>query len=312
MSSSSAMSPRAWWLLIVLSVLWGGSFFFVEVALTALSPLVLVTCRVGIAALALVVFFALSGRSLLANLRHWRSFLGMGLLNNAIPFTLLVWGQVHIASGLASILNAFTPVFTVLVAHFLTRDERLSANKIAGIALGVAGVALMIGTDAFAGPQFAISGTLAGMLACLGATLSYAFAAVFGKRFSRLGVRPLGVALGQLSASTVIMIFVLGLAIASAGVPWPSTPPVSVMLSVAALALLSTALAYVLFFRILEMGGATNISLVTLLVPVSAILLGWLVLGERLDTVDFAGLVLIGAGLLALDGRLLRRWGGSR
>jgi drug/metabolite transporter (DMT)-like permease len=226
----------------------------------------------------------------------------MGLLNNAIPFSLIVWGQTHIASGLASILNATTPLFTILIAHGLTTDERLSKGRIAGVLIGFAGVIVLIGPQALAG----LGQDVMAQLAILGAAISYGFAAIFGRRFKRMGVPPLATAAGQVTASSLLLLPV-ALAVDRPWIlAWPDLP---VWAAILGLALLSTALAYVVFFRILASAGAVNLSLVTFLIPVSAILLGVAILGERLATTDFLGLALVGLGLAAIDGRLALRLG---
>ncbi len=292
------MGAREWALLLTLSVLWGGSFFFIGVAVKAIPPFTLVVLRVGLAALALLLVVRALGLRLPREVSLWRAFFAMGLLNNLVPFSLIVWGQTQIASGLASILNATTPLFTVLVAHFLTQDEKLSGRRLTGVLTGFAGVAVIIGLDRLEGLG---SNTLA-QLAVLGATLSYAFAGVYGRRFRTLGVAPLVTATGQVSAST-LMLLPLALLVDR---PWSlALPPLPVWGAVLGLALVSTALAYILFFRILAAAGATNVMLVTLLIPASAILLGALFLGERLAAGDFAGMALIFLGLAVIDGRLL-------
>ncbi len=293
------MGATDWALLIALSLLWGGSFFFVEVALAGLPPFTLVWLRVALAALALQLFLSLAGRGPAAGWRVWLAFFGMGLLNNAIPFSLIVWGQTQIASGLAAILNATTPMFTVLVAHAATRDERMTGGRLAGVAIGFAGVAVMLGPDALAG----LGDDLLAQLACLGAALSYAVAGVFGRRFKRLGVKPAQTAAGQVTASSLLLLPLVLIV----DRPWAlALPGADVWAAVIALALASTALAYILYFRILATSGATNLLLVTLLIPVTAILLGVLVLGERLAPVQLAGMALIALGLAAIDGRPAR------
>jgi len=284
-------------MLLALSVLWGGSFFFSKIALFETLPLTLVLYRVSIAALALFVFLKLTGLSLPGGRSVWLAFFGMGLLNNAIPFSLLFWGQAQISASLASILNATTPIFTIIVAHFLTSSERINPQRFAGIMLGFAGVVVMPGFDIGADTK-----PLA-MLACLGAALSYGFAAVFGKRFAQMQVEPLQVAFGQLTASGCIMLVVV----------WVSEPLVSpwsfqssTLWAILTLALACTAIAYILFFRILAAGGATNISLVTLLVPVSAIILGSVFLNESLTSGQYIGMLLVVAGLIAIDGRIFK------
>jgi len=291
------MGALEWALLVILSILWGGSFFFVGVAVKALPPLTLVVLRVGLAALALQLVLRARGLGMPRDGRSWAAFFGMGLLNNMIPFSLIVWGQAQIASGLASILNATTPLFTLVVAHLLTRDERLSGGKLAGILCGLAGVAVIIGPESLHG----LGGDLLPQLAVLGAALSYACAGVFGRRFARMGIAPLQTAAGQVSASTILLL-PLALLVDR---PWQlAVPGLPVWGAVLGLALVSTALAYILYFRLLASAGATNLLLVTFLIPVSAILLGTVFLGERLAAGDFAGMALIGLGLLVIDGRL--------
>lgn len=296
---TKTMGPAQWTTLVVLSVLWGGSFFFAEIALTALPPFTIVWLRVTLAAAALHLFLLARGTPVPYDPRLWGAFLVMGLINNVVPFSLLVWGQTQIASGLASILNATTPIFTVLVAHALTRDEKLTGGSVAGVLFGFAGVAAMIGPAALSG----IGANLLAQLACLGATLSYGFAGVFGRRFARMAVTPVQTAAGQVTASAVILLPVM----AAVDRPWALVvPEIGVVGAVVALALLSTAVAYILFFRLLASAGATNLMLVTLLVPVSAVLLGAVFLGERLAPQHFAGMTLIALGLAAIDGRPAR------
>jgi drug/metabolite transporter (DMT)-like permease len=220
----------------------------------------------------------------------------MGILNNVVPFTLIVWGQTHIASGLASILNATTPLFGVVVAHHLTRDEPMTGRRLAGVLVGFAGVAVMIGGAALRDLGVGV----AAQVAVLGAALSYAFAGVYGRRFKAMGVEPLATATGQVTASSLVMIPLM-LAVDR---PWTLPPPgPGTWLALIGLALLATALAYILFFRILASAGAVNILLVTFLIPVSAILLGALVLGEALEAKHLLGMGMIGSGLALIDGR---------
>lgn len=287
-------------MLLALSILWGGSFFFVGIAVKELPPITIVTLRVTIAALALLTVCRVLGYSLPRKPEVLRAFLIMGLLNNIIPFSLIVWGQTHIASGVASILNATTPLFTVLVAHMMTTDEKLSANKLAGVIIGFVGVATMIGPAALTGER----SSLWGQLAILGAAISYAFAGIFGRRFKAMGVPPLVTATGQISASSLVLIPVALLV----DRPWTlAMPSGETWAALFGIALLSTALAYLIFFRILSSAGATNLALVTFLIPVSAIVLGSLVLGEQLALKHLIGMAMIATGLVAIDGRLLQR-----
>ncbi len=291
------MNTREWAILGLLSVIWGGSFFFNGIAVKGLPPLVIVWLRVALAALALHLVLRALGQRLPRDRRIWGAFLVMGLFNNMVPFSLLVWGQTHIAGGLASILNATTPLFTVVVAHVWTSDDRMTGGRVAGILAGVAGVAAMIGPTALGG----LGSDLLAELACLGAALSYGISGNFGRRFGRMGVSPLHTAAGQVTASATLLLPIVLLV----DRPWAlAMPGIGVWIAVAGLALLSTAFAYLLFFRLLATAGASNLSLVTFLVPVSAILLGTLFLGEHLEPRHFAGMALI--GLAAIDGRPAR------
>jgi drug/metabolite transporter (DMT)-like permease len=296
---NTSMGLTEWSLLLGLSVLWGGSFFFVRVAVDGLPPFTIVLLRVGLAAVVLHLALRLMGLRMPGERRIWMAFFGMGFLNNLIPFSLIVWGQTHIASGLASILNATTPLFSVVVAHWLTSDEKLTRGRLAGIVVGIAGVIVIIGPGALRG----LGTNVAAQLAILGASLSYAFGAVFGRRFRAMGITPQVTATGQVTASTVLLL-PLALLVDR---PWTlAMPGMEIWAAVAGLAVLSTALAYIIYFRILASSGATNILLVTFLIPVSAILLGVTILGESLQPQHFAGMLLIGLGLAAIDGRLLR------
>ncbi|WP_285961915.1 DMT family transporter [Pseudomonas tohonis] len=298
MNTQQVMGAREWGMLVALSILWGGSFFFVGIAVQELPPFTIVMARIGLAAIALLALVHLMGLRMPRDPRIWLAFFGMGLLNNLIPFCLIVWGQTHIASGLASILNASTPLFSVVVAHLLTQDEKMTGRKLAGVLIGLAGVATLIGPAALSG----LGDHAWAQLAVLGAALSYAFAGLFGRRFKAMGVPPMITATGQISASTLLLAPVALLVDHPWTLPLPSP---ATWAALAGIALLSTALAYVLYFRILASAGATNLMLVTFLIPVSAILLGALVLGEQLEAKHFIGMALIAAGLAALDGRLV-------
>jgi len=290
------MRGSDWLLLWTLSLLWGGSFLFNELALAGLPPLTVVWGRVGLAALILWIVVRLKGAALPPR-ALWPALLVMGLLNNAIPFTLFVLAQGQITGALASVLNAMTPLFTVLVAHFATSDEKLTPARGLGVALGFGGVLAMFAGGGMTGTQLAL-------LACLGAAFSYALASVWGRRFRAAGLPPLATAFGQLTASSVLMLPIWLVVDRPWALDWPGWEPV---LAVVALASLSSALAYLIFFRILAEAGATAVSLVTFLIPISAAALGWLVLGERLETRHLVGLALILAGLAVIDGRLFRR-----
>ncbi|MGJ3262918.1 MAG: DMT family transporter [Salinarimonas sp.] len=302
---ANVMSARQWAMLVLLALVWGGSFFFNAVAVAELPPLTVVAVRVAVAAVALQIVLAARGQRLPLRGAVLVAFLVMGVLNNAVPFTLIVWGQTHIASGLAAILNATTPLFAVLVAHVFTRDERITPLRLAGVAVGFLGVVAMIGPTALSG----LGESVAAQLACLAGAVSYAVSGVYGRRFADLGVAPMATAAGMLAASALVLV-PLALAIDRPfALPAPSLATVA---SLAGVALVSTAFAYILYFRLLATAGATNLLLVTFLVPVSAILLGVLVLGETLAPKHLVGMTLIGLGLAAIDGRLPRaaaaRW----
>lgn len=300
----TTMGGREWGLLSALALIWGGSFFFVGVAVRELPPLTIVAARVGLAAAVLLLLARWSGLRLPSDRRVLRAFLVMGALNNALPFVLIVWAQARIPSGLAAVLNATTPLWTVLLAHLATTDERLTVARLGGVALGLLGVAVLL----LGATGDALGLPLVPQLACLAAAVSYALAGVYGRRFRALGVPPLATATGQLVASSLLL-WPLALLLDR---PWALPPPsAGTLLALLALALLSTALAYLVYFRLLASAGATNLLLVTILVPPSAILLGVLFLGERLTAGHLAGLASIGAGLALIDGRPARALRGA-
>lgn len=286
------MKPIDWIMLWTLSLLWGGSFLFNELALAGLPAITIVWGRVALAAVLLMLVVRLSGQGTPAR-RVWPALAVMGVLNNLVPFTLFVLAQGQITGALASVLNATTPLFTVLVAHLATSDERLTGAKAAGVGLGFAGVVvMMVGED--------LGGELLAILACLGAALSYGVAGVWGRRFRAAGVTPLQTAAGVVTCSSVILTPVWLVVDRPWAMVWPGWSPV---LAVVALATLSSAVAYLIFFRILARAGATAISLVTFLIPFSAAGLGWLVLAEELEPRHFAGLALILGGLALIERR---------
>lgn len=296
-SRPPVLDMAAWGLLAALSLVWGGSFFFAEVALAALPPFTIVLARLAVGAAGLWLLVCLTRATLPTGLRDWRDLAAMGLLNNALPFSLIVWGQQWIDGGLASVLNATTPVFGVVAAHFLTRDEKLTANRLAGVAIGVAGVAVLVGPAA---PDDS-GGYIVGSAAVLAAAVSYAAAGLWGWRLRHLP--PVSAAAGQVGCSTLI---VLPLALLLER-PWTlPAPPPEVWGALAGIGLLSTSLAYLLFFAILRRAGGSNVMLVTLMIPPSAVLLGLMFLGEEVGPGQLVGMALIAAALLAIDGRLLR------
>lgn len=292
------MTLFEWFMLIALSMVWGGSFFFNEIAVRELPVFTVVVSRVALAAVILTIVLHLRGERMPTSGKVWLAFFGMGLLNNAIPFSLIVWGQQHIASGVASILNAATPLFTVICAHLMTRDEGMTAGKLVGVVVGFIGVAVMIGRGALD-----FNSNVLAQLMCLGGALSYAFAGIYGRRFRRMGISPMATATGQVIASSCLLLPL----VAVVDQPWTlPMPSFTVIWSLIGVAALCTALAYVLYFRILATAGATNLLLVTFLIPVSAILLGTAFLGEILEPRHIAGMVLIGTGLVAIDSRVAK------
>jgi drug/metabolite transporter (DMT)-like permease len=294
-----AMTAREWGLLALLSLLWGGSFFLIGVAIKELPPLTLVTLRVGIAAALLWASAPFLGVALPRSAKAVATVAALGFGNCALPFALIAWGQTHLPSGLASILNAATPLFSVLAAHVLTAEEKLSGLKVFGTVAGLTGVAWLIGPDLLTGA----GANLWAELAVLAAALAYALSAIFGRRVRALGLRPADVAAGQLTAATLYLA-PLALVIDR---PWTlPAPSAATIAAVLAIAAFSTALAYVVYFRILAGAGATNVLLVTLLVPATSVVLGALFLHERLMGRQFLGFALIALGLAFIDGRLPR------
>ena len=291
-----SMDGQSWGLLIALSVLWGGAFFFVGVAVKELPPLTIVLARVALAALMLLPLFWRFGHTLPKTLGAWAPFFVMGLLNNVLPFSFLFAGQTQLTVGLASIINAMTPLFTVVVmASF--GEEKLTVFRVVGVMLGVLGVAILRGFDGSMN-----AGQTIGVGLCLIATLCYGFAALWGRRHLG-GVAPLKSATCQLVCSSAIMLVV----VAVVDQPWTlPAPSQSTWLSLIALAFLGTAVAYIVFFQILVRAGASNVMLVTLLIPITALLLGYLFLDEAIRVQEIIGALVIGLGLLFIDGRLLK------
>lgn len=293
------MTGGEWGLLILLSLLWGSSFIFNDVAVRELPTLTVVVTRVVLAAIILLALTRLLGISIPSDWRTWRALFILGLINNALPFCLIVWGQNYIAAGLASILNATTPLFGVVLAHYFTGDEKLTAGRIAGVVTGFAGVAVMIGADALQ----SLGINVLAQLSILMGTFCYAVGTIYARRFGRLGLSPMATATGQVTASSLLLVPVMLIV----DQPWTlAAPSMGTVLALVAVAVLSTVLAFIIYFRILSTAGATNLMLVTFLIPVSAIILGILLLGETLHPKQVAGMVMIGAGLALIDGRPFR------
>ncbi|GAA0546769.1 drug/metabolite transporter (DMT)-like permease [Rhizomicrobium palustre] len=289
-----SMGRLEWALFLALSVFWGASFFFYKVLVTTFGPFTIVLGRMGIAALVLNLILAARGERLPPP-KEWGAYFLMALLSNVIPFSLFAFGEQTISSSLASIINAMTPIFTVIVAHFWTHNEKLAWNKALGVGFGFAGVAILMGPSALHGDN-----NLIGELACLGSTISYGFGGVYGKRFA--GRPLLTVVTAQMTAAT-LLVAPLSLAIEH---PWTlSMPGLPAWAALGGIALISTVLAYLIFFHILAKAGATYISLVTFLIPVSGLFLGAVLLNERIGASDICGMAVISLGLAAIDGRPL-------
>lgn len=292
------ISAESWGLLALLATLWGASFLSIRIALDEVPPLTAVAHRVGWATLVLWIYVLIRRLPLPRGRAVWIGFAGMGLLNNVIPFSLMAWGQLYIPTGLTSIFNASTAIFGVLVAALLLSDERLSKRKAVGVAVGFAGVVTAIGIESLR----AFDITSLAQLAVITGTLSYAFAGVWArKRLS--GLAPQVAAAGMLTASTLIML----------PLAWVIDGPIRLelqprtMLAIAYYALGATALAYLLYYRVLTLAGSGNLMLVTLMIAPIAILLGAVVLGETLAPNAYKGFALLALGLMIIDGRVIDR-----
>ncbi len=290
----TSIGPLEWALLIGLSIIWGGSYLFMKVAVLSVPVFTIVFARVALGALVLGLIIASIRAPFPKGFATWRAFIGMGIINNVIPMSLIVYGTSKIDAGLASIINAMTPLFAIIIAHYATQDERLTANRILGVVLGVFGVIILIGPGFILGTD----NNLWGELACLAATLSYASASIFGRRFARMNLKPMQIAFGQ-TVSASLILFPISWVIDQ---PWTlAMPPRDAILSIAALGILCTAIGYLIYFRVLNNSGAVAVALVTLLIPPSALVLGIFVLGERLSISDLVGMGLIGLGLTIVN-----------
>ena len=291
------MSAKNWGLLLLLSLLWGSSFFFYKLLVAVLPPVTVVLGRVGIAAIALNIWLVMGAARLPPG--RWGRFLLLGFLNNVLPFVLIAWGETRITSGMASILNATTPIFMALVAHYGTADEKLNWGKIIGIGCGIAGTVVLVGPAAFHGVS-----AVWGEIAVIVASASYGFGGVYSRRFKDLP--PLTAATGQITGAAILLV-PMSLA---ADQPWTlPMPGWEVWAALLAIALINTALAYVVYFKMLASAGVTYISLCTFLIPVFALFLGAIFLHEQVTTQAIAGMAIIALGLAAIDGRIARLLG---
>ena len=292
------MTALEWALLVVLSILWGSTFLFITVAARELPPLSIAAVKVTLAAVALLGVMRQQGARLPAEGSTWWAFAVMALFNDAGPFILIAFASPYVPTGLASVLIATSPLFTVVLAHWLTEDEKMTGRHVAGTLTGFAGLATMLG----GGTVGFSPGAILGQLACLAASLGYAYASVYGRRFTALRLHPMATAAGQLGSSAVVLIPVALLVDHPWTLPGLSWPAIGALLG---LGLLTGALAYSIFFRILATAGATNVVLVTFMSPITAILIGLVVLGEHLGRQQMVGMALIGVGIALLDGRPL-------
>lgn len=285
------------WLLLLLSLLWGSSFYFVEIALRDLPPLLIVSGRLAIAALTLNLILYLRGERLPRSPRVWLRLFLLSCINNLIPFNLIVWGQQYIEGSLAAILNATTPLFTVVLAHWLTADEKLIPSRLSGVTIGFGGVVVLVGPTGLSDLDW---GDL-GQLAILGAALSYGLAGIYGRRLSPIS--PTVIAAGSITASALVML-PIALAVVRASAPAAIRFSPATGMALLSLGVFSTASAYLIYFSLLARAGATYANLVAFLIPLSASLLGIVLLGERLPWSALAGMAVIFVGLAVMDGRL--------
>lgn len=300
MIQSPKLDATGWLLIGILSILWGGAFFLIEVGLRSYPPVTLVFMRLALAVPPMWIAMRMMGERLPTGRRIWGLLAVVGALNCALPFILFFWGQQYLDSGYASILNATTPLWGVITAHFLTSDEKATPARITGVLTGMAGIIVMVGPAAMKG----LSHNLLAQLACIISTIFYSFAAIYGRRLSQSELTPMAVATGQTMMAALMMVPVVALV----DQPWTlATPRLDSTLAGATLALLSTALAYTLYFRLIDRSGASNAQLVAFLMPILAVILGIVFLGESLSDGQVAGAVLIAIGLAILDGRLFAR-----
>lgn len=294
------MSGGDWGIILFLSLLWGGAFLMIALGLRSFPPITLAFLRMALAVPPMLLALKYLGQKLPTDSRSWRQLFVLGGLNAAFPFMLFFWGQSHISTGLGSILNATTPLWGVVLAHMFTRDEKATPSRILGVLLGLAGIIIMVGTGALEGMT---SGVLA-QLACLTATVLYALAAIYGRTLSQSTMTPIVVATGQVfTAAVLILPFMLVV-----DQPWTlPTARWDAWVGAFGLAIPSTAFAYFLYFRLIDRAGASNAMLVAFIMPVVAIVLGVVVLGEAVSVKEMTGAALIALGLVAIDGRVFAK-----
>ncbi len=284
---------QSWALLVALAAIWGGSFMFIGIAVKELPALLIVLARVAMAAVILLpAHFILIGK-LPGDRKSWIACAGMSVMNNVIPFTLISWGQHHIASGLASVINATTPMFAAIFMA-LAAYEAITLRKTIALLVGLAGVIILQGADVSN-----LGDQSLGILAVMGGSAFYGLSAPWSKKMLT-GIPPLTIATCQLSLSTLIMAVIV---LPTQDISLYAEASMKTWAALIALAALATSLAYLLFFRIIARAGPSFVSLVTMLVPVSAIALGYLFLNEKLSAHEIIGALVIGVSLLIIDGR---------
>ncbi len=300
MNAAPKLDGTSWAMIGAMSLLWGSAFLLIEIGLRSFAPNTLVFLRMAIAAPVMVLALMVLKERLPTDWASWRRLFVLGALNAALPFILFFWGQQYLESGYASVLNATTPLWGVLVAHFLTDDEKATPLRIIGVLLGMAGIILMIGPQAMSG----LSQSLLAQLACIASTFFYSFAAIYGRKLGKEAMTPMAVATGQVITAAIIMLPVM----LAFDRPWEQPlPAIDGMIAAVALGIPVTAVPYLLYFKTIDRAGASNATLVAFIMPVVAILLGIGFLDEMLTAGQIAGTALIALGLLAIDGRLLAR-----
>ena len=280
--------------IVFLAALWGPSFLFIKIAVAEIPPLTLVVGRVGIGAVLIYLVLRLRGRNLPRFGPVWKHFAVMAFFQNALPFALFNWGEQHIDSALAAILNGTTPLFTILLAHIFVEDDRLTMDKLLGVVVGFAGLLTLIAPSLFEGFQ----ATTWGLLAVTLAAASYGIAIVYS-RLNLRGLPPLVAPTAQLSLATLYMLPLSLLIEQPFRLPGPSLNAIGSLL---ALAIFGTAMAFVVYYYVLERTSATNISMVTYLVPIFGVILGVVVLSEQLRWNAYAGCILILLGVMVVNG----------
>lgn len=290
------MTLKDWFLLIILSIIWGSSFMFLKIALVELSPFLIVFSRLVISAIFLTIVCKWRKLQFPQTPTTWLSLGFLGVINTAAPFLLISWAQQHIDTATASILNATSPIFVMILAQFFTDDEKLTVNKVFGVLAGIAGIAVMVSPSL--GDNLRVANL--GPFGILGGTFLYAVAGIYAKRFKLIPST-------MVSAVSLIggMVF-MAPALLVVDIPNIAALSAKTWFAIGFLGMICTVAAYLIYFRLIAASGATNALLVTLLIPVSAFVFSVTIMNETIKATDIKGMMLIGAGLLIIDGRLLR------